>query len=170
MARRALAPTHDVDVHVDGTLALERLADGAVPDAIVLDWELPGLSGLEVCNTIRATHDPMSLPILILTAHGLKENTVEALAAGANDYVTKPFDIAELTARVSRLVRIRRLHDEQVRRARQLALAAEVGASLTKGMRNRRNRRSFVDAIVLHLDAIAAGVWRRTLPGSRPSR
>ncbi|HVJ90049.1 MAG TPA: ATP-binding protein, partial [Labilithrix sp.] len=115
----------------------------------------------EICNAIRASHDPMALPVLILTAHGLKEIAVEALAAGANDYVTKPFDIAELMARVSNLVRIRRLHDERARRARQLGLAADVGATLTKELRITETAEACVRAIALHLDALAAEVWTK---------
>src|SRR5207244_6709204 len=72
-------------------------------DAILLDVRLPGISGIEVCRELRQRG--IEAPVLILTARGLTEQKVEGLDAGADDYLTKPFVLAELLARVRALVR-----------------------------------------------------------------
>lgn len=106
-ARRALAPAYDVELFEDGSTVLERLTSpDRVPDVLVLDWLMPGVTGLEVCRFIRAAGPPLSLvPVLFITVHQRTQQLVEGLAAGANDYVSKPFDEAELRARVDALVR-----------------------------------------------------------------
>ena len=162
MARRALAPTQDVELFGDGSVMLERAANGALPDVVVLDCQLPGASGIEVCRVLRAGRDPMALPILMLTVEGGKAEIVSALAAGANDYVVKPYDVAELIARVGTLVRTSRLNAVQARRARQLALAADVGAILTRGGSIDDVGRLCVDTVTLHLDAVATELWTAT--------
>ncbi len=159
MARRALATSQDVELFIDGSVVLERSATGTVPDVIVLDWHLPGISGVEVCRHLRAQNDPMSLPILMLTGAGRKPEILEALAAGANDYVTKPYDVAELVARVGTLVRASRVHRAQQSRARQLALSADIGAALTKSKNLDDIARRCANAIRTHLDATAVEVW-----------
>ena len=127
IARRLLAEEYQVDVFNDGPPVLERLAAGERPDVLVLDWHMPQMSGLEVCRFLRQRYDEASLPILVLTATGGQDDLLEGLAAGANDFVTKTFDPAELKARVSTLARAKRLHDslKQVelvtRRAREAA-------------------------------------------------
>lgn len=75
------------------------------PDLIVLDWNLPGMSGLELCRVIRKERSLSHLPILFLTAHSATQDMVEAFAAGADDYVVKPFRAAELGARIFGLLR-----------------------------------------------------------------
>src|SRR5699024_9418905 len=94
MARRALSLTQDVELFADGSVLLER-ATTSMPDVVVLDWHLPGVSGLEVCRMLRSSVDGVALPILMLTAQGNRGDVLEALSAGANDYVTKPYDISE---------------------------------------------------------------------------
>ncbi|MDY7228478.1 PAS domain S-box protein [Hyalangium rubrum] len=108
--RRALAGSCDAEVFRDGPSVLERISMAPLPDVVVLDWMLPGSSGLEVCRFLRQNWDEAELPILILTARGTKPDVVEGLSAGANDYVAKPYATAELAARVSVLVRLRRTH------------------------------------------------------------
>lgn len=159
MARRSLAPTQDVEVIVDGSLALERLSAGARPDIIILDWQLPTVSGLEVCRVVRATHDANALPILMLTAQGRKQDIAFAIEAGANDYVTKPFDVPELVARVQTLVRTSRLQHAQLRRARQLELTANVGSALTRAPNVGALGRSVATILARHLDASYACIW-----------
>jgi signal transduction histidine kinase len=110
MARRALAPRYEVQTFLDGSTLLERMATGACPDVLVLDWHLPGMSGIEVCRFLRATRDEMALPILMLTVYGHKSDLVDGLNAGANDYLTKPYDAPELAARVDTLARINMLN------------------------------------------------------------
>jgi PAS domain S-box-containing protein len=122
MANRAISPRFDTEIFGEGASMLERLANQAGPDAIVLDWQLPGMSGIEVCRFLRGTYDEIALPIVMLTVHGHKQDIVEGLAAGANDYLTKPYDPAELLARVGTLVRTRRLHERAKRAERALSV------------------------------------------------
>ena len=75
------------------------------PDLVVLDWMLPGVSGIELCRRLRATRRTRALPILMLTARGEEGDRIRGLTTGADDYVTKPFSPAELTARVKALLR-----------------------------------------------------------------
>jgi two-component system phosphate regulon response regulator PhoB len=76
-----------------------------VPDLVVLDWMLPGLSGIELCRRLRARQETKSLPIIMLTARGEESERVRGLATGADDYVVKPFSVPELLARVRALLR-----------------------------------------------------------------
>src|SRR5216683_2716853 len=76
-----------------------------VPDLIVLDWMLPGLSGIELCRRLRARPETRSLPIIMLTARGEESERVRGLATGADDYIVKPFSVPELSARVRALLR-----------------------------------------------------------------
>ncbi|MGN6242205.1 MAG: response regulator transcription factor [Motilibacteraceae bacterium] len=102
LARALRREGYDVDVLGDGHEALESaLGDG--PDLVVLDLGLPGLDGLEVCRRLRA--EGVGTPVLILTARADEVDTVVGLDAGADDYVTKPFRLAELLARVRALLR-----------------------------------------------------------------
>lgn len=121
MARRALVPVYEVETFVDGSTLLERAAAGTGPSVLVLDWQLPGMSGIEVCRFLRSTRDEMELPILMLTGYGHKGDLVDGLNAGANDYLTKPYDAPELAARVATLARIRALHDVARRAERRTA-------------------------------------------------
>src|SRR5215467_38498 len=99
--------SYTVDLAETGEKAIE-LARQTPYDSILLDVRLPGVSGLEVCRELREAH--IDTPILMLTARSLVEQRVEGLDAGADDYLTKPFAVAELLARVRALVR-RRLND-----------------------------------------------------------
>ncbi len=105
---QVLAPG-SVRVFNDGATLLEELARGIVPDLLILDWELEGLSGIDVCRFIRRMHDRLALPIVMLTGHSDKSFVVEALAAGANDYVIKPYHASELSARVGAQLRVKQL-------------------------------------------------------------
>jgi two-component system, OmpR family, phosphate regulon response regulator PhoB len=81
-----------------------RLSE-TVPDLVILDWMLPGVSGLEICRRMRARESTRSLPVIILTARGEESERVRGLAIGADDYVVKPFSVPELMARVHALLR-----------------------------------------------------------------
>src|SRR5689334_1016812 len=96
-----------VDVAENGEKALE-MASFASYDGILLDIRLPGLTGIEVCRELRRLEN--DAPILMLTARSLVEHRVEGLDAGADDYLTKPFALEELLARVRALLR-RRLNN-----------------------------------------------------------
>ena len=102
--RRALElEGYEIELAGDGREAIERLEREAEPDAIVLDVLMPGLDGLEVCKRIRLRGS--RVPVLMLTARDEVENRVAGLDAGADDYVTKPFALEELLARVRALLR-----------------------------------------------------------------
>src|SRR3981081_74388 len=77
----------------------------APPDLVILDWMLPGLSGIELCRRLRARAETRSLPIIMLTARGEESERVRGLATGADDYIVKPFSVPELLARVKGLLR-----------------------------------------------------------------
>lgn len=87
--------------------AAQRALDAALPDAIVLDWMLPGQSGLQLARQWRADRRTQAIPILMLTARGDEPDKVAALDAGADDYITKPFSIQELLARIRAVLRRR---------------------------------------------------------------
>ncbi len=75
------------------------------PSVILLDWMLPEMSGVEICKLIRSKPDIKDIPIIMLTAKGEEEDKIKGLSAGADDYVTKPFSILELIARVKTQLR-----------------------------------------------------------------
>ena len=81
-----------------------RLAE-SVPDLAILDWMLPGVSGLEICRRLRARADTRALPVIMLTARGEESERVRGLSVGADDYIVKPFSVPELMARVRALLR-----------------------------------------------------------------
>ena len=76
-----------------------------LPDLVILDWMLPGLSGIELCRRLRGRHETKLLPIIMLTARGEESERVRGLSTGADDYVVKPFSVPELSARVHALLR-----------------------------------------------------------------
>ena len=75
------------------------------PDLVLLDWMLPGLSGIELCRRLRSRRDTERVPIIMLTARGEETERVRGLATGADDYVVKPFSMPELVARIQALLR-----------------------------------------------------------------
>jgi two-component system, OmpR family, phosphate regulon response regulator PhoB len=75
------------------------------PDLVILDWMLPGLSGIEICRRLRARPETSRIPIIILTARGEESERIRGLATGADDYIVKPFSVPELIARVNALLR-----------------------------------------------------------------
>ncbi|QPC43571.1 phosphate regulon transcriptional regulator PhoB [Kaustia mangrovi] len=84
---------------------VEMLVEEERPDLIVLDWMLPGLSGIEVCRMLRARPETRDIPIIMLTARGEEQERIRGLATGADDYVVKPFSVPELVARVRSILR-----------------------------------------------------------------
>jgi two-component system phosphate regulon response regulator PhoB len=93
-----------VSMAESGDEAVERIRDG-VPDLILLDWMLPGLSGIELCRRWRSREETARTPIIMITARGEEEERVRGLATGADDYVVKPFSMPELVARIQALLR-----------------------------------------------------------------
>jgi DNA-binding NtrC family response regulator len=105
---------------------LEALAalDKEQPDLVLLDWMMPGMNGLEVLGRMRAEPRWQGLPVIMLTARGTTQDKVEGLDAGADDYVTKPIDEAELWARIRAMLRIARLEQENYQLRQQLESGA----------------------------------------------
>lgn len=75
------------------------------PDLVILDWMLPGMSGIEVCRLMRTKPDTRDIPIVMLTARGEENERVRGLATGADDYIVKPFSVPELLARIRTILR-----------------------------------------------------------------
>ena len=93
-----------VQIVQDGDDAMVAL-DEDRPDLVLLDWMLPGLSGIEICRRIRARSELRDMPIIMLTARGEEADRIRGLNTGADDYLTKPFSLPELVARVRALLR-----------------------------------------------------------------
>jgi len=85
---------------VDGNEASEKLRDPDPPQLAILDWMMPGMDGVEVCRRLRGANTDNPTYVILLTALGSKEDIVKGLSAGADDYLTKPFDNDELRARI----------------------------------------------------------------------
>jgi len=90
---------YEVIVETRGAKALGAV-EKYMPSVILLDWMLPEISGVEICKLIRANPDIKDIPIIMLTAKGEEEDKIKGLTAGADDYVTKPFSVPELMARI----------------------------------------------------------------------
>jgi two-component system phosphate regulon response regulator PhoB len=97
---------HDVATALDAESA-QRQINEALPDLILLDWMLPGISGLELARRLRADARTRQVPIIMLTARGEERDKVQGLETGADDYVTKPFSPRELLARIQAVLRRR---------------------------------------------------------------
>jgi len=93
-----------VDEASDGQEAMTRIAE-APPDLVLLDWMLPVMSGIEVCRQIRRRPNTRELPVIMVTARTEDQDAVRALNTGADDYITKPFSIEALMARIRALLR-----------------------------------------------------------------
>jgi two-component system, OmpR family, response regulator MprA len=110
---------YEVETAADGDQALRALALSP-PDAVILDIQLPGINGLEVCRRLRAAGD--DTPVLMLTARDAVDDRVHGLDAGADDYLVKPFALAELLARLRALLRRRSSDEGEVLRFDDLTL------------------------------------------------
>ena len=98
---------YDVAMAESGDDAL-LLVEEAPPDVIILDWMLPGVSGIEICRRLKSRTETRSIPVIMLTARSEEGDRVRGLETGADDYVVKPYSVAELMARVrTQLRRIR---------------------------------------------------------------
>ena len=75
------------------------------PDLVILDWMLPGVSGIEICRRLRARDETKNLPVIMLTARGQEDERIRGLTTGADDYIVKPFSVPELVARIRALLR-----------------------------------------------------------------
>jgi DNA-binding response OmpR family regulator len=142
IVKRALEHDHhNVELASDGANGLD-LAESDQFDAIVLDVLLPEINGIEVCRRLRA--GKVHTPVLMLTARDAVEQRVQGLDAGADDYLTKPFAVAELQARVRALGRRRGETEDEVLTAGALALDAARHEVRLAGMPVELSRREFM--------------------------
>ena len=136
ISRALRESSYSVDIAETGARALE-MANDTPYDSILLDVRLPDLSGTQVCRELRQAH--VDTPILMVTARSLVDQRVEGLDAGADDYLTKPFDVSELLARVRALVRrgmqkggaILKIGNIQLDRHRRRVLCGKLPINLT---------------------------------------
>jgi DNA-binding response OmpR family regulator len=111
---------YEVMVTSDGHAAWEILQQADAPRLAVLDWMMPGIDGIEICRRVRSASGAWPAHIILLTTRVDKQDIVEGLHAGADDYVTKPFEPEELRARVQVGARVIRLQSELTDRVREL--------------------------------------------------
>lgn len=133
---------YDVTVTCNGQEAWDELQADDVPKLVVLDWMMPKMSGPEICKNIRSMPDGKYFYILLLTAKGTKENIVNGLDAGADDYVIKPFDSRELRVRISCGQRIVDLQTELIAARDKLQIQAT-----HDGLTQVLNRSAIYDAL-----------------------
>jgi DNA-binding response OmpR family regulator len=114
---------HEPLIATNGADAWASLQAGDPPRLAILDWMMPEIDGVEICRRARARSAAPPLYIILLTARAARADTVEGLGAGADDYVTKPFDSNELRARVGVGVRVAELQGELAKRIAELELA-----------------------------------------------
>jgi sigma-B regulation protein RsbU (phosphoserine phosphatase) len=154
-----LEPTLEVRLFHDSPQLLEALATEQ-PDVLILDVQVPEISGIEVLRIVRERHDEVTLPALVLTAERRGATALEAIAAGANDFVTKPFVAAELQGRVVTLVRVRTLHARARRAERELSKALQREASArADAVAEREKLAVSQERLRRVLEASGAGLW-----------
>ena len=151
---------HEVVAAVDGTQAWETMQSVDAPTLAILDWMMPGLSGVEVCSRVRSLPSDQPPYLILLTSKGEKADIVAGLEAGADDYLAKPFDPGELRARVGVG---RRMIELQARlfEARD-ALAHEATHDPLTGSFNRRAFAGYLTRAISeerrHHDGLALGI------------
>jgi len=150
VSRRVLKMTleswgHEVIEARDGAVALQILQNDSPPKLAILDLSMPEMDGIKVCNQVRQNSSATPTYIILLTANTRKELIVTGLEAGADDYVTKPFDTDELHARVKVGMRMVDLQMSLAQRVAELELAQESlrNLSLTDDLTGLYNRRGF---------------------------
>jgi signal transduction histidine kinase len=132
ITERSLGSIYDFEWFGDGSAVVERLAAGAPqPDLVLLDWVMPGMNGDEVCRFLRTHPRTIELPIIFVTASRVEtSDVVRGLAAGANDYVARPFAVEELRARVAAAIRAKQLSDSAQQERRRLSTVNQLGRAL----------------------------------------
>jgi CheY-like chemotaxis protein len=157
------ADGYDVIDAADGKEAFEIIQGATGPIVGLIDWEMPEMEGIEVCKRARALHDMPPIYLILLTVRDSKQDTVTGLNAGANDYITKPFDKTELLARVGigrQMVQLQQTLTERVAELREaLVSVKQLGGllpicSYCKKIRDDQNYWTQVEAYVgKHSDA-----------------
>jgi signal transduction histidine kinase/HPt (histidine-containing phosphotransfer) domain-containing protein len=139
IARAIIAglPSHHVTLATNGEDALTLIKRKAF-DVVILDLRLPRRDGFEVLREFKADHTLCHIPVVVLTGHGAAEEKVRAFQLGAHDFITKPFVLAELQARIQAATRAKRNHDALVSRAREYEMARDAAEAAA------RNKGEFV--------------------------
>jgi len=162
VSRHMLAATlrrwgYEVTAVGDGSAALETLQQEDAPRLAILDWLMPGMDGIEICRQIRKRFGTCPLYLILLTARSARADMIQGLAAGADDYITKPFDTGELRARVEVGRRVLELQSALAQRVRELEEAMARVKTLQgllpictycKKIRNDRNYWQQVEAYI----------------------
>lgn len=133
ITEKTLGGSYELERFADGSVVVERLTgtNAPLPDLLLLDWVMPGMPGDEVCRFLRSHDHTRALPIILVTASRVETaDVVAGLAAGANDYVARPFEAAELRARVSAAIRSKQLADEATNERTRLAAVNQLGHAL----------------------------------------
>lgn len=95
----------NVDEADDGSTALPKLQSNQY-DIVLLDWNMPTMTGLELLKAVRSDEDLKSIPVIMVTAEALKDNIVAAAQAGVNDYIVKPFTAATLEEKIKKVLKV----------------------------------------------------------------
>lgn len=120
LVQRLLSNDYEVALASDGLQAWQAFLAPEPPRLALLNWIMPGLDGLELCRRIRGRPSVASTYVLLITARDTVDNVVEGLAAGADDYIVKPFHVAEFRARIRVGERVTRLDDSLSARVAEL--------------------------------------------------
>lgn len=131
----------DVTVAYSGKEGLNKIVTDDI-DVVILDVMMPELSGFEVCKEIRKSKESTKLPIILLTAKGEKEDILEGINCGANDYIVKPFESEILIAKIRSLIKLKELQDELERKNKLLENLA-----ITDGLTGIYNYRYFYEKL-----------------------
>ena len=158
LSRRLGSRGFNVEISEDGALALERL-DAEGVDIVLLDVMMPGLSGIDVLRKVRERWSESDLPVIMVTARDATEDVVEALRAGANDYVTKPLDFPVVLARLEMQLTLKRQKAE----IRRLADDLELRNRFIRGLFGRYVSEEVVTGLLSSPEGPALGGEHRRL-------
>lgn len=129
----ALKGTYTINIATNGEEGLERASAPSPPDLILLDIMMPGMDGYEVCRQLKAREQTRDIPVIFLTALADEEDEARGLTAGAVDYITKPFKLPIVKARIKTHLELKRCHDVLKK------MLCEQAAELTKAEREYTN-------------------------------
>lgn len=141
----------EVSEAADGMEAL-ALVDATTPDVVLLDVAMPGMDGLTVCRRLKEQPATAAIPVIMVTAHADRRDRLDGIRAGANDYVTKPVDVTDLSLRVGNAVALKRLHGEVADQLHRLQELERLRDALTHMVIH--DLRSPLSGIMLALDLI----------------
>lgn len=131
----------------DGNIAMEKII-AKPPDLAILDIMLPGLDGISLCKTLRASKKTANLPIIMLTARSLEIDKITGLESGADDYITKPFSIKELIARIRTVLRRTRINSDSQEKLKSEDLEIDV-EKVTVKVKNKNIKLTASEFIIL---------------------